>query len=373
MIGGIERYFQIAKCYRDEKLIFDRQPEFTQLDLELSYVTREEIMSLIEDILCFSLSEIETSGLANQAEFTKFFQRPFQVMSFDEAMSRYGIDKPDLRFSFEIQEETSNSGETSSLKFLDVSELDISKKKLKNLIKNAEHEHSRNSKTRLIDNKIYSEDVELLGRIRKDIRPFLTLEQFDPLSFKPVWIIDFPLFEEKDLEEIYRSDLSGKSHMQTVHHPFTSPLETAEARNSDGSNNNFDDLELNLSTKSAAYDLVINGNEIGGGSIRIHNPELQEKIFKILDINQNGELDHILKALKAGAPPHGGIALGLDRLLAVLLRKSSIEEVIAFPKSAGGKCFMSNAPVEISDQVKETYHLIAKDEEEELKPEREAS
>jgi len=338
MIGGIERYFQIAKCYRDEKLRDDRQPEFTQLDLEMSYVTREEIMALIEDILDFTLSE----------DFGSSFKGPYQVLTFDQCMETYGIDKPDVRFGFTIEKETTTAATTENLYFIEVSDLEISRKKLKALISLAEKEHPKNTRTTFKDSKIYSGDLELLGRIRKSFKPYLTAEQFDESKFAPLWVIDFPLLELKDLGDTHRaaSDLQADSQFQTVHHPFTSPSDTgAEA-------------EYGLSSKSLAYDLVLNGHEVGGGSIRVHDHQLQEKLFKILDINKNGELDHILRSLSAGAPPHGGIALGLDRLMAVLLKKETLEEVIAFPKSAGGRCYLSGAPVSVSEDVKRTYHLV---------------
>jgi len=248
MVAGIDKYYQIAKCFRDEDLRADRQPEFTQLDLEMSFVEEQDIFSLIEQLMQLIFKEIKGSEI----------KIPFPRMRFDEAQSKYDTDKPDLR-----------------------------------------------------------------------------PEQ--KLEFAFTWIVDFPLFKYNEEEKRWESE----------HHPFTA------CRQED-----LDILEKNPDkVKSRSYDLVLNGMEIGSGSIRIHDQELQERIFKIIGINKREaqkRFGFLLEAFQFGAPPHGGIALGLDRLLAILVEETSIREVITFPKTSAGICPLTNAPSDVDEkQLKE--------------------
>merc|ERR1712226_770932 len=297
MIGGFNRYFQVAKCYRNEKLRDDRQPEFTQLDMELAYCTREEIMALVEDVVRYAVEAVLEKKLGDSG---------FQKMSYNQAMAEYGCDKPDTRFGLKIDGTKLAYGDLASGKQV--------KKLLNNMMKAREFKE-RCVAGELVHDKaeltIVCEDVSVLGDIRSQMgKEFADLDT-NQLNF--LWVIDFPLFEAKEAD-MHRGDTQSQSHLQTVHHPFTAPLEGK--------------LEATASCTSAAYDLVLNGQEVGGGSIRIHDPKMQEEVFKILDINKNGELDHIVSALSAGAPPHGGLALGLDRLLAILLDVESIQDVM---------------------------------------------
>jgi aspartyl-tRNA synthetase len=248
MVAGIERYYQIAKCFRDEDLRADRQPEFTQLDLEMSFVNEEDIFSLMEQLMQLILREI----------FKKQISIPFARLTFTQAQSKYGTDKPDLR-------------------------------------------------------KELGTDMAL------------------------AWVVDFPLFKYNAEEKRWESE----------HHPFTAPHQ--------------DDLEILEKSpdkvRSRSYDLVLNGVEIGSGSIRIHDQKLQEKIFKIIGINKqeaHKRFGFLLEAFQYGAPPHGGIALGLDRLLAILAGETSIREMVAFPKTSAGICPLTDAPSEVDErQLKE--------------------
>ncbi|MFH0913005.1 MAG: aspartate--tRNA ligase [Candidatus Omnitrophota bacterium] len=248
MVSGIERYYQIAKCFRDEDLRADRQPEFTQLDLEMSFITEEDIFSLMEGLMQLVIREVAKKEIAI----------PFLRLSFREAQEKYKSDKPDLR-----------------------------------------------------------------KELGKD------------MAF--AWVVDFPLFKYNAEEKRWESE----------HHPFTAPHP--------------DDLEMLEKSpdkvRSRSYDLVLNGTEIGSGSIRIHNQQLQENIFKIIGINKieaHKRFGFLLDAFQYGAPPHGGIALGLDRLLAILAGEPSIREMIAFPKTSAGYCPLTDAPSEVDEkQLKE--------------------
>lgn len=250
MVAGMEKYYQIARCLRDEDLRKDRQPEFTQLDIEMSFPTQEDILFLIEGLLKKIWKDVLNIDI----------KIPFQRMTYDKAMKEYGIDRPDLR-------------------------------KDKN----------------------------------------------NPNEYAFLWVIDFPLFQY---------DKESKSHVAN-HHPFTSP--------------NMEDFKKDPYTaRSIAYDIVLNGVEIGGGSVRIHNSEVQQKVFEILKISkedQERKFKFLLDALKFGAPPHGGIALGLDRLMQLLLNTESIRDVIAFPKNSDGKEVMLGAPSEATEQQLKELHL----------------
>ena len=250
MVAGFEKYFQIARCFRDEDLRANRQPEFTQLDIEMSFVNQEDIINLTEKLLKRIWKEILNVDI----------QIPFPRISYDEAISKYGSDSPDLR-------------------------------------KN------------------------------KD----------DPKEFAFCWVLDFPAFEYSEEKKKYVA----------VHHPFTSP--EMNSFNKDPK-----------SAKAVAYDVVLNGSELGGGSIRIHNPETQSKVFEFLGINkeeQEEKFGFLLDALRFGAPPHGGIAWGLDRVVQLIIGADSIREVIAFPKNKDAKDLMLDAPSSISDAQLRDAHI----------------
>jgi len=250
MVAGFEKYFQIAKCMRDEDLRSDRQPEFTQLDLEMSFVTQEDIIDLTERLL----QKIWKETLNTHIKI------PFPKLTYDESMKKYNVDRPDLR-------------------------------KNKN----------------------------------------------DPKEFAFCWITDFPAFD--------KSEEKGK--LIATHHPFTHPEMQSFNKNP-------------LTAKSIAYDIVLNGTEIGGGSIRIHEEEIQSKVFEVLGINkkeQKEKFGFLLDALKFGAPPHGGIAWGLDRLVQIILGVESIREVIAFPKNKEARDLMLNAPSPLSDKQLKDVHI----------------
>ncbi|KAL6444713.1 hypothetical protein ACFW04_002052 [Cataglyphis niger] len=374
MVGGFDRYFQIARCYRDESVRHDRQPEFTQLDIEMSFVDPDGIMNLIENLLVYSWPQ-ELNPI----------KVPFKLMMYKDAMELYGTDQPDLRIPYLIQNLTHIS-DLSVLKRTMKLEDDKQKvyalifpNKLKYLTKSVRNEFSkiRNdyfNTTKLIQLKIENnlwrtqldelfsekgaEDIsqycklqegdvvllaigheinalKLLGKLRVEFTNVMERkgEQIRSSETEFVWIADFPLF-------------TFEKKLQSTHHPFTQP--------------HSDDMEYlttdPLKVRGLHYDLVMNGSEIAGGSIRIHDANLQRQILKMLNIDES-KLSHMLEALTYGAPPHGGIAIGLDRLVCLLCNAKSIRDVIAFPKTMEGRDLMSGAPDAISDEVKTLYHI----------------
>lgn len=372
MVAGIDRYFQIVRCFRDEDLRADRQPEHTQLDVEMSFVTEDDVMGTIENLV---------AGII-QAVLGLKIPLPLRRLSYDEAMNRFGSDKPDLRFGMEIgdvteilrgsqskifEETFAKGGVAKALTIKDGAK--YSRKELDELTKIAQDAgakglawfkvgaeiesplrkfFSNDQMSRLLAAvKAAKGDLVLIvadqwltastamGVMRLHLARTLNLIPKD--RFELLWVVDFPLLEWNEEEK----------RIQACHHPFTSPKLSDVA---------LLDKEP-LKVKARAYDLVLNGAEIGGGSIRIHSRDLQKKIFDILGItDQDAEVKFgfLLKALSFGAPPHGGIALGLDRVTTVLLGLDSIRDVIAFPKTQKGICLMSEAPSEVSEkQLKE--------------------
>ncbi|MDT7921206.1 MAG: aspartate--tRNA ligase, partial [Meiothermus sp.] len=357
MVAGYDRYFQIARCFRDEDLRADRQPDFTQLDIEMSFVTQDEIIALNERLAAHILRE--TKGL----ELTL----PFPRLSYAEAMNRYGSDKPDLRFGLELQEVTEvfKGGEfrafaaaetvkalvvPSLLSRREIEELEaIAKSKGAAGLAWARYEQAALSggiarfippnlpqmsqlsegQTLLLVAGPWRKTVESLGAVRLELGKRLGL--IEP-GYRFLWVVDFPLLE-------WDEEASRWTYM---HHPFTSP--------------NLDDLHL-LDTdpgkvRAYAYDFVLNGSEIGGGSIRIHRRDLQERMFALLGISAEEaqqKFGFLLEALSYGAPPHGGIAWGLDRFVAHLAGEESIREVIAFPKNKEGKETLTGAPAPVDE------------------------
>lgn len=375
MVGGIERYYQIAKCFRDEDLRADRQPEFTQVDIEMSFINQEEIIEITEGLV------IESFKAANVE-----IQPNFPRLTYKEAMETYGSDRPDTRFDlklFDISDimETSafeafadqvkNGGSVRALKVEGIA--DYSRKDMddirnlaisfgakglawitynldgtikspvfKFLTEEEAAEIQKRAKANPGDIVFLVADknktvFDVLGRLRLHFGERLNL--IDQSKHNLLWVTDFPMFE-KDEEE---------NKMAAVHHPFTSP-----------NPEDADLIETNPEkVRAVAYDVIYNGTELGGGSIRIHTPELQRRVFAALGMSEEEiqeKFGFMINAFKYGTPPHGGIALGLDRLVAMLAKTASIREVMAFPKNSQAKCLMTDAPAEASEkQLDELY------------------
>lgn len=378
MVAGFEKYYQIVRCFRDEDLRADRAPEFTQLDMEMSFIDRDDIFTLVEEMFAHIFNKL----------FNIKIKIPFIKIDYQEAISRYGTDKPDLRFEMEIinlteifkkssfkvfGEVIQNKGEICAIKV--ESDEEFSRKKLDDLqlfitsvgakglayIKIKEGKDFQSSiakflspdeidKVKLKTNANPGDLIlivadqekvvyEALGNLRLKLANDLNLFNNDKKDFNFLWVTNFPLLEYNSEEKRY----------EAVHHPFTAPLDE-----------NIKLLDANpLKVRSKAYDLVLNGNEIGGGSIRIHNNDLQKMIFRLLgmdDKKAEQKFGFLLQALKYGAPPHGGIAFGLDRMVMLLAGASSIREVIAFPKTQKAACLLTDAPSEVDpNQLKELY------------------
>ncbi len=372
MVAGFDRYYQIVKCFRDEDLRADRQPEFTQIDLEMSFVEREDVMEVIEGLVRTLLALIDVE-----------VPQKFPVMSYQDALLKYGIDRPDTRFEMLIQdvsplfevssfaafkETLANGGVVRGFKApggtrFSRKELDSWGKRARELgakglisIKVTEEGLQSNLLKYLTPGEIeglkdafqvepgdtlflIADDeataAETLGRLRIEVAQNLNL--IPENSYAPLWVVDFPLLEWDEAEKRYIA----------VHHPFTSPMD--------------EDLPLldsdPLKVRAKAYDVVLNGQEIGGGSIRIHQGDVQRKIFQLLHISDKEaqvKFGFLLEALQYGAPPHGGIALGFDRILAILTNSPSIREVIPFPKTQKAQCLMTGTPSLVSEnQLKE--------------------
>jgi len=376
MIAGFERYFQFARCFRDEDLRADRQPEFTQLDIEMSFVDEADVQELTEEMFVYLFKELLGIELT----------RPFPRLTYQEAMARYGSDKPDLRFGLEIVDVSRllagsecrvfadpikkggvvrgicvPGGGVFSRKVLDeLSALAVEwgakglawfilgengiRSPLLKLMKTEEVDSlvaEMGAKTGdllllVADNS--KTVAEVLGQMRLELAKRLDLIDSSVFSF--VWITDFPLLEYNEEEQ----------RLEAVHHPFTSPKE--------------EDLPL-LETdpemvRARAYDLVLNGVELGGGSIRIHKKEVQKRLFSAIGLQEEDVLDKfgfLIEALEYGAPPHGGIALGFDRMMMILLGLSTILDVIAFPKTQSATCLLTNAPAPVAEKQLEELHI----------------
>jgi len=377
MVSGFDRYYQITKCFRDEDLRADRQPEFTQIDLEMSFVSEEDVMEITEGILKSIFKE--TLGID--------IKPPFKRIKYKEAMERFGSDKPDMRFGLELKNLTDIAKQTKFKVFNAVANsgglvyglnakgcIDFSRKEIDDLtefvsiygakglawIKVKENELQSPivkffTKDEM-DNILKALDAETgdllffvadkpkvvydsLGALRLEIAKKLKLADENEFNF--TWVTDFPLFEFNEEE----------NRFEAMHHPFTSPIE--------------DDLQyLNTDparVKARAYDITLNGVEIGGGSIRIHRSDVQEKMFKALNISDEDariKFGFLIDALKFGAPPHGGIALGLDRIMTLILKEESIRDVIAFPKTQKGVCMLTDAPSDV--EIKQLNELSIK-------------
>lgn len=383
MIGGVEKYFQIAKCFRDEDLRADRQPEFTQLDIEMSFVEKEDVMNEIEGLAKYVFKNVT----GEEANYT------FQRMPYAEAMDRFGSDKPDLRFGVELKDLSDivknssfnafsstvqngglvkavvapNANEKFSRKF--ISEYEeyvktyfgakglayikltadgitspiakfLSEDEMKAII---EKTQAKTGDVIFIVADKKKVVISALGALRLKIGKDLDLINKD--DFKFLWVVDFPMFDYDEEEQRYKAE----------HHPFTSIKA--------------EDLDKFLAgqtedIRTNTYDLVLNGSEIGGGSIRIFNPKIQSMVFDRLGLSQEeakAKFGFFLDAFKYGAPPHGGLAFGIDRWLMVMLKEESIRDVIPFPKTNKGQCLMTEAPNTVDEKqleelfIKSTY------------------
>ena len=373
MVSGVDKYYQLAKCFRDEDLRADRQPEFTQLDLEMSFIEQEDILNMTEALAKQVFKDV--TGI----EITENFER----MSYDDAMNFYGSDKPDLRFDMrliDLSKETQNSGfgvfenaikdggnvkavvapnaEKFSRKYIkDLEDFVKTYFKAKGLayIKINEDGEINSPIAKFFTEEKLTEITQKLGIKNNEIALILAdkykivhdglgalrlklgeeLELINKDSFKFLWVIDFPMFEWSEEENRYKAQ----------HHPFTS-IKQEDRKYLDS--NELDKI------KTDSYDMVLNGYEIGGGSIRIHEEELQEKVFEKLGLSkeeQQEKFGFFLEVLKYGVPPHGGLAFGIDRWLMAMLKENSIKEVIPFPKTNKGQDLMTGAPAEIEETV----------------------
>lgn len=387
MVSGIERYYQMAKCFRDEDLRADRQPEFTQVDIEMSFIDREDMYSLIENMLKKVWKDVLGIDIPT----------PFKRMPYSEAMNRYGVDKPDTRFEMELTDFTDTFKQSQfkvfssvangggSIKAINAKGLaDITQGELKNLedvaktlgakglafikaengswkspilkfLSEAEQSELK-QKLNIEDGDVvffaaceWERACSILGRIRLECAKLLQARgklSIPADQFNFLWVIEFPLmlFDEE------------QGRYVSAHHPFTSPVEEdIKYLDSDP-----------LRVRGQHYDIVLNGVELGGGSIRIHQPQVQEKVFRdVLKIPEDiieSRFGYMLKAFKYGAPPHGGIALGFDRLVSILTNRQSIRDIIAFPKTQRGQDLMAQSPCPVTEKQLKDLHIAVVDD-----------
>ncbi|MGE3062294.1 MAG: aspartate--tRNA ligase [bacterium] len=361
MVSGFDRYFQIARCFRDEDQRADRQPEFTQLDMEMSFVSSDDVLQVIEEMMAHIFKE--TLGIE--------LKIPFRRMTYDESMEKYGSDKPDLRYKLEINDITESAHSSEFQVFREqeftgaiLSDQDFTRKEIDELTefvksigatglgymklsetgvsgplsKYLPKEILNNEKILFAMSGKKKRTLEYLGMLRRKIASIKKFDTKDEFNF--VWVVEFPLFEYDENEQRYVA----------CHHMFTMPKKEHLSTMSTEP----------LKARGDLYDLVLNGVELASGSIRIHDPKIQKEIMKIVgmtDEELQSRFGFLLEAFKYGAPPHGGIAPGIDRLVSLMLKRDNIKDVIAFPKTLNGLGLMEESPDFVSDKQLKELHL----------------